>query len=573
MPIYNNEIADTLEEVADILDIQGANQFRIRAYRNAARKIRNLSRSVEDMVNEGEDLTEIEGVGKDLAEKLEEMARTGKLEQLEELKQDFPEALTTLLKIEGLGPERVGDLHQKLGIKTTGDLEKALEEGKVQELHGFGEKITAKIKKALEEGPGKEKRTKLKVAEQYVEPLVKYLKEGSNTKDVIVAGSYRRKKETVGDIDVLATGKKGKEITHRFTEFEDVAEIVSEGETKSTVKLRTGMQADLRVVNEESYGAALMYFTGSKAHNIKLRNLSIKGKMKLNEYGLFKGEERVAGGTEEEIYKELNLPYIPPEMREDRGEVEAAQEGTLPELIEPDDLKGDLQMHSTDSDGTESIETMVKKCRELGYKYVAITDHSAYMGITQGLDEKGVENQIKRIEKLNQELTGIKILTSIEVDIMEDGSFDLPNETLEKLDIVTCSIHSHFYLPPEKQTKRILTAMDNPHFNIFGHPTGRVIGGRAGYEYDMEKVLKKAKERNCFMEINAQPDRLDLDDAYAKMAKEIGVMLTISTDAHSLEELDFMKYGVNQARRGWLSKEDVLNTYPLNKFKEQLTKK
>ncbi|MEA2020759.1 MAG: DNA polymerase/3'-5' exonuclease PolX [Patescibacteria group bacterium] len=572
MPVYNSEVANILEEVADILDIQGANQFRIRAYRNAARKVRNLSRSLEDMVNKGKDLTEIEGVGKDMANKLEEIARTGKLKQLEELKGEFPEALTTLLSIEGLGPERVGDLHQELGIETTKDLEKALEEGKVQELHGFGEKITAKIKKALEEGPGEEKRTKLKVAEQYVEPLVQYLKKDPNTKDVVVAGSYRRKKETVGDIDILTTGKKGEGIIHRFTEFEDIGEIVSEGETKSTVKLRTGIQVDLRVVAEESYGAALMYFTGSKAHNIKLRNLALKERLKLNEYGVFRGEESVAGETEEEIYKLFNLPYIPPEIREDRGEVEAAKEGNLPNLVKLDDIRGDLQIHTKNSDGEEPIETMVKKCKKLGYEYIAITDHSAYMGITQGLDKEGVEEQIKQIKKINKKLDGITILSSIEVDIMEDGSLDLPNNTLKKLDIVTCSIHSKFNLPPKEQTQRILNAMDNPYFHIFGHPTGRVIGGRSGYEYDMEKVFKKAKEKNCFLEINAQPDRLDLDDAYAKMAKELGVKMTISSDAHSLEELDFLKYGINQARRGWLEPHDVLNTYPLTELQNLLQK-
>lgn len=572
MPVYNSEVADILEEVADILDIQGANQFRIRAYRNAARKVRNLSRSLEEMVNEREDLTEIEGVGKDMAEKIEEIAKTGKLEQLEKLKQDFPEALTTLLNIEGLGPERVGDLHQKLGIETKKDLEKTLEEGKVQELHGFGEKITAKIKEALKKEPGKEKRTKLKVAEQYVEPLITYLEEDLNTEKVTIAGSYRRRKETVGDIDILATGKNGKEIINRFTEYEDITEIVSQGETKSTVKLRTGIQVDLRVVAAKSYGAALMYFTGSKTHNIKLRNLSIKGNMKLNEYGLFKGENRVAGKTEEEIYNTLKLPYIAPEIREDRGEIEAAQKKDLPNLIDLNDLRGDLQMHTTDSDGEESIETMAKKCQNLGHEYIAITDHSAYMGITQGLDEKGIKKQIEEIRKLNKKLEDIIILTSIEVDILEDGSFDLPDETLEKLDLVTCSIHSHFDLPPEKQTERVLTALDNPNFQIFGHPTGRVIGGRDGYQYDMEKVLKKAKEKNCILEINAQPDRLDLDDAYAKMAKEMGIMLSISTDAHSLEELDFLKYGVWQARRGWLEKENVLNTRPLEEVRELLRK-
>ncbi len=572
MPIYNSEVADKFEKVADLLDIRGANQFRIRAYRNAARKINNLSRNLYEMVKNKDDLTQMQGIGKDLAGKIKEIVETGKLEQLQELEQELPSGLPDLLNIPGLGPERVKDLYQKLGIETKEDLKKAVQQGKVRELDGFGEKTEKNILKALSKKSQKE-RTKLVLAEELIQPLVSYLKSSNLINKVAVAGSYRRKKETIGDIDILVTGRKGKEIVEYFTNYEDVEDVDSKGETKSTVILRTGMQIDLRVVEDKSYGAALLYFTGSKEHNIRLRNLAIEKGLKINEYGVFKKEKQVAGETEKEIYNLLNMPYIEPEIREARGEIAAAQKRELPALIERGDLKGDLQMHTTDSDGGNSLKEMAEASAEQGYKYIAITDHSAYMGITQGLDEKGLAEQLKRLEKINSELENIEILKSMEVDILEDGSLDLPESSLKKLDLVTCSIHTKFNLSPEKQTERILKAMDNPYFNIFAHPTGRIINAREAYQYDVEKVMKKAKEKGIAMEINAHPARLDLNDIYAKMAKEIGVPITISTDAHSTEELKFMKYGVNQARRGWLEPANVLNTYPLEKLKDFFGKK
>ncbi len=567
MPIYNSEVADKFNKVADLLDIKGANQFRIRAYRNAARKINNLSRNLYDMVENKEDLTQMQGIGKDLAGKIKEVVETGKLNQLQELEKELPPQLPSLLNIPGLGPERVGDLYQQLGVESKEDLKKAVQQGKVRELEGFGEKTEQNIRKALNK-KSQEERTKLILAEELIEPLVAYLTNNQNINKVSVAGSYRRKKETVGDIDILVTGKNGLKIIDFFTHYEDVKEIDSKGETKSTVILRTGMQVDLRVVEDKSYGAALLYFTGSKEHNIRLRNLAIQHGLKINEYGVFRSEEKLAGKREEEIYKLLDLPYIPPEIREARGEIDAAQKGELPKLIEQNDLKGDLQMHTTDSDGENSLKEMAQAAAELGYEYIAITDHSAYMGITQGLDEKGLVKQIKELEKINAELKEIEILKGMEVDIMENGSLDLPESSLKKLDLVTCSIHSKFNLSLEKQTERILTAMDNPYFHIFAHPTGRIINAREPYKYDVEKVLRKAKDKGIAMEINAHPARLDLNDIYAKMAKDLGVKITISTDAHSTEELKFMKYGINQARRGWLESTNVLNTLPLEKLKQ-----
>ncbi len=571
MPIYNSEVANKFNKVADLLDIQGANQFRIRAYRNAARKINNLSRNLYEMVENGEDLTQMSGIGEDLAGKIKEIIETGELEQLKQLEQELPPELPQLLNIPGLGPERVGDLYQKLGVESKQDLEKAVEQGKVRELEGFGEKTEQNIQNALSKKSQK-KRTRLVLAEELVEPLVSYLEANESISKVEVAGSYRRKKETVGDIDILVTSGKGREIIDYFTQYEDVTEIDSRGETKSTVILRTGMQVDLRVVPAKNFGAALLYFTGSKEHNIRLRNLAIKENLKINEYGVFEGDKQIAGKTEKEIYNILNLPLIPPELREARGELEAAQKGELPDLVTNDDIKGDLQMHTTDSDGEDSLKKMAQAAADKGYEYIAITDHSAYMGITQGLDEEGLAKQIEELNTINKELESLEILKGMEVDILEDGSLDLPESSLKKLDLVTCSIHSKFNLPPDKQTERILSAMENPYFHIFAHPTGRIINVREPYKYDLEKVMKKAKEKNIALEINAHPARLDINDIYAKMAKELGVKITISTDAHSTEELKFMRFGINQARRGWLEAKDVLNTLPINKLTQELKK-
>jgi DNA polymerase (family 10) len=570
LPVHNAEIAEIFNQIADLLEIEGANQFRVRAYRNAARTIGGLPRSVADMIEEGRDLTELPGIGEDLAGKIGEIVETGSLAQLEEIKRRTPPELADLLKISGLGPKRVQALREGLGIVSREDLEQAARQGKIQQLDGFGEKIEQGILKDIERAKGEEERTLLMVAEQIVEPLVDYLREGGRVENVIVAGSYRRRKETVGDLDILATSEEGAKAIERFVEYEDVEEVVSEGETRSTVVLRSGMQVDLRVVPRESYGAALLYFTGSKSHNIALRNMALEQDLKINEYGVFQGEDQIAGETEEEIYGIFDLPYIPPELRENRGELEAASKGQLPQMITLEDLQGDLQSHTKASDGNASLKEMAQAARDRGYEYLAITDHSKYVAVTQGLDAEGLAQQIEEIDRLNERLDGIVLLKGVEVDILEDGSLDLPDDILKELDLTICSIHSKFDLSREKQTERIIRAMDNPYFNILAHPTGRLIGERAPYDVDVERVMEAAQERGCFLEVNAQPDRLDINDVYCKMAKEMGLKVAISTDAHSVNELDYLRFGVGQARRGWLEAEDVLNTRSWKELKKLL---
>ncbi len=398
------------------------------------------------------------------------------------------------------------------------------------------------------------------VAEEVVEPLLDYLQKDGDVDRVQAAGSYRRRKETVGDIDLVASSQNGVEVIQHFVEYEDVDEIVSQGETRSTVKLRAGLQVDLRVVASESYGAALLYLTGSKAHNIQLRNMALDQDWKINEYGVFEWKERLAGETEAEIYGLFDLPLIPPELRENRGEIGAAEAGDLPELITLEDLRGDLQMHTTASDGHASLEEMVDKAKELGHAYIAITDHSQHIGIVHGQDPEDLAEQIERIDQLNDQLDGLRVLKSVEVDILKDGSLALPDDILARLDLRVCSVHSNFGLSREAQTERIIRAMDNPYFNILAHPTGRRLDGRAPMDLDMERLMSAALERGCFLEINAHPSRLDLNDVHSKLAKEMGLKLVISTDAHRPSELAYLRYGLNQARRGWLSREDVLNT-------------
>jgi DNA polymerase (family X) len=571
VPVYNSDIAEIFDEVADLLDIEGANQFRVRAYRDAARTINTLSANVAEMVKEGEDLTELEGIGQDLAGKIREIVKTGGLEQLQEIRQRTPPELAEMLHIAGLGPKRVQKIHQELGVSTVEGLRRAAEQGQIEEIEGLGPKTQQQILEGIERLQD-QKRTLLSVAEEFVAPLVDYVRDSEGVEKVMAAGSYRRRQETVGDLDILATGQDREAIIQRFVEYEDVDDVVSQGQTRSTVILRRGLQVDLRVVAQESYGAALLYFTGSKAHNIALRNLALDRGWKINEYGVFEDEERIAGETEEEIYELLDLDYVEPEMREDRGEIQLAREGKLPRLVTLDDLHGDLQSHTTSSDGHNSLEEMAAAAQERGYEYLAITDHSQYVGVTQGLDAEEVAKQGDEIDRLNDEFEGFRLLKAIEVDILEDGSLDLPDEALAKLDLVLCSVHSHFGLSRDKQTERIIRAMDNPYFNILAHPTGRRMGERDGYEVDMERLLDAALERGCFLEVNAQPDRLDLDDVYCKMAKERGLKLSISTDAHRTSELDFVHFGLGQARRGWLEPGDVLNTRSWSDLKKLLTR-
>lgn len=564
MPIHNSDIARIFNQFADLLEIKEANPFRVRAYRNAARTVGDQPQSIAAMLEEGMDLSELPDIGKDLAGKIAEIVETGSLQMLEDLKEKVPSELGELLQIPGLGPKRVAALHRELGIETLDELAEAAQKEQIRELEGFGEKTEKKILQGVKRRVNADMRTPLAEAEQVATPLQAYLEATDGVRQVVVAGSYRRRKETVGDLDILVTCRDGSPVMDRFTDFEDVEEVLAKGETKSSVRLRCGLQVDLRVVPEVSYGAALYYFTGSKDHNIAVRRIAVKKGLKVNEYGVFRtegdDEERIAGAGEEEVFAAVDLPYIEPELRENRGEIEAARKGDLPELVTLDDIRGDLHAHTEATDGRSSLREMVEAARELGYSYLAVTEHSQAVSVARGLDRKRLEQQIDEIDQLTDTFSGFRIFKGIEVDILEDGSLDLPDEVLKKLDFTVCAIHSRFNLPAGKQTERIIRAMDNPCFNILAHPTGRLINKRQTYPVDMEKIIEAALERGCYLELNAQPDRLDLSDHHCRLARDMGLKVAISTDAHHTEGLRNMKYGIYQARRGWLSPNDVINT-------------
>jgi DNA polymerase (family X) len=566
MPVLNADVANILRKVADLLEIEGANEFRVRAYRTAARTLEGLPRNLTEMVAQDEDLTALPDIGDDLAEKIEEIVRTGGLQQLAEIEARTPAELAEMLDVAGLGPKRVQQLHEELGVETLDELEARAEAGDIADLHGLGEKTQAKILDDLKREDGDAGRTRLDRADAIAESVVAYLKRRDDVGHVEVAGSYRRRKETVGDLDILVTSSQAEDVIAAFTRYEDVDEVVAQGETKSTVRLRSGLRVDLRVVPQESYGAALFYFTGSKAHNIAIRNIAVEQGLKVNEYGVFEDEERIAGETEAEIYDLFTLPLIPPELRQHRGEIAAAREGQLPDLVTLDDIRGDLQTHTTASDGNATLKEMADGARDLGYAYIAITDHSPHIGVTHGLDAEALRQHIQEIDALNDSYDDgdqphrFRVLKGIEVDILKDGSLDLPDEVLARLDIVVAAVHSNFDLSREAQTERIIRAMDNPNVMILAHPTGRRIGKRPPYDVDVERLIEAALDRGCYLEINANPERLDLNDVHARMAKEMGLKLAISTDAHRVSGLRAMRFGVDQARRGWLEVDDVLNT-------------
>jgi len=562
VPVTNSDIAEIFERIAELLELEGANPFRVRAYRNAARSITGLPHSVAAMLAAGEDLSELPGIGKDLAAKITEISETGHLGFLDEIERRTPPGLAKLLGVPGLGPKRVQALYTALGIDDLDKLAAAAKAGKLRKLAGFGAKSEEKILRALSTRGAEEHRMPWPRAEEVAIPLVDYLKATKGVKQVTVAGSYRRRKETVGDLDVLVTSAKGAPVIKRFVGYEDVAEVVSQGTTRSTVVLRNGLQVDLRAVRDASYGAALHYFTGSKAHNIAVRKLGVAKGLKINEYGVFKGDKRLAGRSEKEVYAQVGLPYIEPELRENQGEIEAAKKKRLPRLVALEDIRGDLHTHSTASDGHASIEEMAEAAREHGYAYFAVSDHSKRVTIAHGLDAKRLARQIVQIDRLNAKLRGTRALKSSEVDILEDGSLDLPDAILQDLDLTVCAVHSKFDLSRDKQTERIIRAMDNPNFKILAHPTGRLMGSRPAYDVDMERLMKAARERNCILEVNAQPARLDLIDTHCRMAKDMGVKVAISTDAHSTRDLDLLRFGIAQARRGWLEPDDVINTRP-----------
>jgi len=567
MPIHNADIAAIFEEIAELLEIQNENPFRIRAYRNAARQVEGMGVPVADMVAKGEDLTELPGIGDDLAAKIQEIVVTGQCKALEKLRKQVPPSITELLKIPGLGPKRVRALYDMLKVKSIDQLAKAAQAGKIRELGGFGAKTEQTILAALATHVTGQKRFKLAIAGQYAEPLKKYLEKVPGVQQVVLAGSYRRFKETVGDIDILVTATGAGKVMDKFTSYDEVREVLAKGETRSTVILKCNLQVDVRVVDPECYGAALQYFTGSKEHNIEIRRIAQEHKLKISEYGVFRGEQRIAGETEESVYRAVDLPWIPPELRENRGEIEAARAGKLPKLVELKELRGDLHVHTKATDGHNTLNEMAAAARAHGLDYLAITEHSRRLTVAHGLDVKRLRQQMEAIDKLNAQLKDITLLKGIEVDILEDGSLDLPDDVLGELDIVVGAVHSQFKLARAKQTTRILKAMDHPHFTVLAHPSGRLIDQREPYDVDMLKIIRKARERGCFLELNAHPERLDLLDIHCQMAKEEGVLIAISSDAHSTQDFDNLYYGVGQARRGWLEKKDVLNTRSLKELR------
>ncbi|HSN41247.1 MAG TPA: DNA polymerase/3'-5' exonuclease PolX [Burkholderiales bacterium] len=570
MPLHNADIAAIFEEIADLLEIKGENPFRIRAYRNAARSIAGFGQDIRSLFDRGGELPKLPGIGADLDAKVHEIAATGSCALLDRLRKGFPPAITGLLKIPGLGPKRVKVLHAELQVRTIDELRQAARAGRVRDVAGFGEKTERHILQSLEAHADASRRFKLAVATQYAEALIAYLKKVPGVKQAIVAGSFRRMRETVGDLDILITAGSGSAAMEKFCAYDEVKEVLSRGETRASVVLKSGLQVDLRLVPVQSYGAALHYFTGSKAHNIAVRRLAQERGLKLNEYGVFRGAQRIAGDTEESVFKSVGMPYIPPELREDRGEIEAARSGHLPQPVTLQDIKGDLHVHTRASDGHDTVRQMAVAAKASGLGYIAITEHSRRLTVAHGLDPRRLARQIDEIDRLNEELADFTILKGIEVDILEDGSLDLPDPVLARLDLVIGAVHSAFDLPRRKQTERILRAMDHRCFTLFAHPTGRLIGSREPYEVDMLKILRAAKNRGCFLELNAQPDRLDLQDTHCQMARDEGVLVCINSDAHSTLDFACLKYGIGQARRGWLEPGDVLNTRVLAALKPLL---
>lgn len=563
MPTHNADIAALFEEIADRLEIQGANPFRIRAYRNAARMLGELPQAARALLEKGEDLTRLPGIGDDLAAKIKEIVETGHCSLLDRLRRELPPAVTELLQIPGLGPKRVKALYHDLEVQTVEQLYRAARDGRIRALPGFGEKTELNILQAVEAHASQTRRFKLAVAAQYADALTTYLQAIPEVGQVTVAGSFRRMRETVGDLDILVTAAAGSPVMQRFTTYDEVTEVLSAGSTRASVILKSGLQVDLRVVEARSYGAALCYFTGSKAHNIAIRRIAQQHGLKINEYGVFRGAERIAGEDEASVYQSIGLPFIPPELRENRGEIEAAHGGRLPNLVEFADLRGDLHAHTRASDGHDSLREMALAAKALGLAYLAITEHSRHLTVAHGLDPLRLAQQCEEIDRLNAELDGITLLKGIEVDILEGGSLDLPDDVLGRLDLVVGAVHSQFHLSRAKQTERILRAMDHPHFTMLAHPSGRLIEKRDPYDVDMLRIIRHARDRGCFLELNAHPDRLDLLDSHCQMAKEEGVLVSINSDAHSTFDFANLKYGVGQARRGWMEKGDVLNTRPL----------
>jgi DNA polymerase (family X) len=583
----NLDVARTLTLLADLLEIQGANPFRIRAYRNAVNTVNSLSRPLHAMIEAGEDLTELPGIGENVAAHIEELLATGSIDRLREVEKEIPRSLVELMQLEGVGPKKAKKLFEELAVESIDDLEKEIESGAVEELQGFGKKSVDKIRRAIADHRMHTGRLRIDEAEKLTAGLLEYMEHAPGLERLEVAGSFRRRKETIGDIDLLVQCEgDGARVVEHFVAFEGATRAEAAGPTKGSIVLGSGLQVDLRVVPARSFGAALVYFTGSKDHNVNIRTRAVRDGLRVNEWGVFRvpegadpeelGKEdgaRLAGETEEDVYAALGMPWVPPVLRENRGEVEAALARELPELVALEDIRGDLQMHSTWSDGKTSMEEMARACAERGYEYIAITDHSQAMAMVQGLTPERAREQWAELEEVRERVPEIEILRSAEVDILKDGTLDLPDEILEELDLVVISVHSLLDQSKKAMTERVLRAMAHPAVDILAHPTGRQLGRREPFQLDVEAVLEAAAELAVAVELNANPRRLDLSDVHVHRAKELGVPVVISTDAHSPRGLDDMRFGVDQARRGWLGPGDVLNTKSAKALRKWLARR
>ena len=561
----NKELADLFERMADILEFKGENPFKISAYRKASRIIGDLTQDIEEVSEKGE-LKSIPGVGEGMAEKIVEYLKTGKISKFEEVREGVSDELIAIMDIPGMGPKTLSMLHKEKGIGNLSQLERAVEDGSLVGLPGIGEKKVENIKRGIQLLKQSKGRMNLGTAFPVAKRIVETLRQKTGSKKIEWAGSLRRMRENIGDIDILATGPDIEKIVHSFTHLPDVKEVLASGETKASIIVEGGIQIDLRVVEEDSYGAALQYFTGSKAHNIHLRGIAKSRGIKINEYGVFKGEKKIGGKEEKEVYKALGMDWIEPELREDRGEIEASQKGRLPELVQESEIKGDLHIHSKWSDGTSSIEEIARAAQKRGYQYAAICDHSKSLKIAHGLDESRLMKQIEEIDRINEKLKGFQILKGTEVDILSDGKLDLSEKILEKLDFVIGAIHSGFKQDKDKMTKRIIRALESPFVHIVAHPSGRLLGARDPYEVEMDEVMEAARQYRKALEINAYFERLDLDDIHCRKAKEMGIQVAMGTDAHHLDQMWMISLGVAVARRGWLETTDVLNTLSLKEI-------
>ncbi len=566
----NQQIAKIFTEIAELLELKGENVFRIRAYQRAAQNIDGLAKDVSTLSDE--ELIAIPGIGKDLVGKIHEYLEKGSVAKHEELKKEIPAGVLALLRVPGLGPKKVKLFFDKLKIKNVDELEAAIKSGKLKGMPGIQKKTEDNILQGIGFVKRGTERRPLGRVLPLAEDIIRSIKDHAPVDKIEVAGSIRRWRETVKDIDILTTSKEPEKVMDIFVKNPHVSRVLAQGPTKSSIITDDGIQVDLRVVDEDSFGAALQYFTGSKQHNIKLREMAVRAGLKINEYGVFKepGEKKIGGKHEEDVYKALKLAYIPPELREDTGEIDAALQGKLPDLVTLSDIKGDLHVHSNWSDGSHDLDAIVEAAKKKGYEYIAITDHTKGLGVARGLDEKRLAEETKLIDETNKKLSRFRILKGTEIDIRADGRLDLPDEALARLDIVVASIHSGFKQAQEQITKRLLSAIRNPLVSVIAHPTGRLIGERDAYAVDMEAVLKEAAQRGVAMEINSYPLRLDLNDQHIRMAKQFGVQLVISTDMHVTSQFDFMTYGVSLARRGWVEKKDVLNALEYEELMRRL---